>query len=133
MSVKIDCYYCEGRGYGTEEHWNFYGDHNRTSIHECNECCGTGFSCRKAGDRYTGPKWAEDHLIAMTSSRARLLAARQVREMPWPSNSEYLNAKHHYDMSRLRAMRPCSRLKQADMLAMSKRCVNRVDTMRIAK
>ncbi len=40
--------------------------------------------------------------------------------------------RHRYEIARLRAMRPVSRIAQAEMLALASRCVNRLDGMRAA-
>lgn len=100
------------------------------------ECTGEFHPAHKAGDRYTGPRlqvytfgaraFAGDPLTIMAICRRNMLAAKRAGAWDWRSVAA------EYDYFRLIAMRPSSRsrLRQADMLALASRCLNRVSEMR---
>ena len=97
---------------------------------------------RRAGDRYTGPRmhrtvdgFLEHDALAYMGMFRKMLVARRAESEPitdyqwdWMKS----NRRHHYELQRMRAYRKSSRLLQAEMLALSARCVSRVDEMKAA-
>jgi len=134
MTDRAPCYYCKGEG--------SIEVRRDVDVYEgemCSECEGTGESSRRAGGRYTGPSRVNDAIQRMASlrsfylSRKRIEAARPADWVPSifsPREQSAKDAYIDYMNARMRAMRPCSGLAQADMLAMAARCVNRIGEMR---
>jgi len=131
---RAPCHYCKGEGSIEARR-----DVDAYEEEMCGECEGTGESCRRAGGRYTGPPRANDALQRMASLRSFYLKRKKIeaaRPADWvpsifsPREQSAHDAYIDYMNARMRAMRPCSRLAQADMLAMAARCVNRIGEMR---
>lgn len=87
-TMEIPCFYCNGEG-ATEV--DLGGGATRTEA--CDECDGTGISCRRAGDRNTraplpvydfhGLAFAGDILIHLANTRRLIGVVKRDRDRQW--------------------------------------------------
>lgn len=101
-TMEIPCFYCSGDG-ATEV--DIGGGATRTET--CDDCGGTGISCRRAGDRDTGYPKVMDALERMRIARRVYLGTKRrgVVQMRFPEAS-LAETRAQYDATRAAAMRP---------------------------
>jgi hypothetical protein len=131
-----ECYYCDGEGYGE----------NRVDVDAwekvcCEYCGGTGYGGRPAGDRDTSaPKF--DALTGLAELRRLYAKERrhyrrtveiQGRLLPsqlLAADQSFSAISTRYNCARMRAMRPVSRIAQAEMLARATICADMASRLR---
>lgn len=107
-TMEIPCFYCSGDG-ATEV--DLGGGMTRTET--CDECDGTGISCRRAGDRNTRALppsyWTTtarsvtgDILVVMGQARRQMLTCKRTPDTAW----RFPSAQNTYAKFRGIAMRP---------------------------
>lgn len=130
------CCYCDGEGCGEVQ--TDVDDWRKVC---CDYCGGTGYGGRPAGDRDTSaPKFdalnglAElRKLYAAERRRYRVTVAIQDRLHPsqlLAADQSFSAISTRYNCARMRAMRPVSRLAQAEMLALATICADKASRLR---
>ncbi len=122
------CCYCNGEGYGEVQ-----TDVDDWRKVRCDYCGGTGYGGRPAGDRDTSaPKF--DALTGLAELRRLYAKERryyrrtvEIQDRLLPSqllaaDQSFSAISTRYNCARMRAMRPVSRIAQAEMLARATIC-----------
>lgn len=86
--IEIPCYFCQGEGTVDADHGG-----GVTRVETCDECGGTGISCRRAGQRNTrapqrsywigATSFTGDVLALVSSLRGQIAAAKRDRGRAW--------------------------------------------------
>lgn len=86
--IEIPCYFCHGEGTVDADHGG-----GVTRVETCDECDGTGISCRRAGQRNTraplpvydfhGLAFAGDILIHLANTRRLIGVVKRDRDRQW--------------------------------------------------